>query len=216
MIDLFTAGSDTLNSSLNFAIKFLCENRKLQEDIHKELDNLLSRRGKSESGISLVVLDDRAELPLLDAVITETLRISTIVTNAILHSTTEDVELKANGTTFLLPKDTIVMPNLYWIHHNPKDWEDPDTFNPYRFLRDGERDEAKKNQVIPFCTGKRVCIAEYIAQVEFFLFLGGLLANFEFEGAKVDKDGKVGGIKCGLVLNVDGLEVKIRRRKSKF
>jgi len=212
LIDLFTAGSDTLNSSINFAIKYLCENPEIQAQVHSELDKVLVEKGHSK----YVSPEDRKKLPLLDAVITETLRISSIVTGGILHSTTEDTVLVTSTGQYNLPKDTIVMANWYWVHHNPANgWVNPNRFEPGRFLSGIN----KKDDVLAFSTGRRVCIAEQMAQVEFFLFLGGLLANFTFEGVNKEdvgvrkgNAGEFGGIKPGLVLNVDGLVVRVRNR----
>ena len=106
------------------------------------------------------------------------LRLSSIVVGGILHSTTEDTVLN----NYYLPKGTIVMANLYNVHHDPKVWEDPESFRPERFLKeeDGKMVVVKNENLVPFSTGKRVCLAESMAQTEFFLFLTGLLQNFDF------------------------------------
>ncbi|CAL8113782.1 unnamed protein product [Orchesella dallaii] len=193
LIDLFTAGSDTLNSSLNFALKYLCENRNILVEVQKEIDNVVGNRE-----VRLVNLDDKDSLPLLDSVIQETLRLSSIVSSGILHSTTHPVNLVTDTGSYMLDANTIVMPNLYWVNHNPEQWENPDSFFPHRFIGND-----KKHDVIAFSTGKRVCIAEVMAQTEFFLFLGGILANFNIQGGK--EQTQFGDIKPGLVLNVHGL-----------
>ena len=47
------------------------------------------------------------------------------------------------------------MPNLRFIHHNEEWWEDPEIFNPNRFL--GPEGERMANEyLIPFSLGKKI------------------------------------------------------------
>lgn len=111
----------------------------------------------------------------MSAVVNETFRMSSIIPGDVLHSTTKETQLGG----YTLPKGTIVMPNLYQVHHDEKYWGDPENFRPERFLNpDGTL--KKEERVIPFSIGKRVCVAEGLAQVQFFLFLTGVLQHFEF------------------------------------
>jgi cytochrome P450 len=60
---------------------------------------------------------------------------------------------------------------------------DPENFRPERFLSpDGKSLEKKKGQhVIPFSLGKRACLGETLARVEFFLFLTSVVQAFRIE-----------------------------------
>jgi cytochrome P450 len=158
-------------------------------------------------------------MPYTEAVIAEVLRHSSIVCGAILHSTTEDVKFLG----YFLPKGTIVMANLYNVHHDPKTWSDPEKFKPERFLRHsttptsqatthGMNYEFIKNEsLVPFSLGKRVCIAETMAQTEFFLFLTGLLQNFSFS-FPVDEPSPDLGVCSGLVLSPIPFKVIVTER----
>lgn len=53
---------------------------------------------------------------------------------------------------YLIPKDTHVLPNLYAIHMDPNLWDDPDKFNPSRFLKNGK--VTRPDYFIPFSVGK--------------------------------------------------------------
>lgn len=113
-------------------------------------------------------------MPYMSAVVNETFRLSSIVPGDVLHSTTEKTKFEG----FIFPKGTIIMPNLYQIHHDENYWGDPENFRPERFLN-ADGSFRKDERVIPFSIGKRVCVAEHLAQVEFFLFLTGILQNFD-------------------------------------
>ena len=105
----------------------------------------------------------------------ETLRKSSMVPMGLMHTATEDTEYQ--GYSF--PNRTVVLWNIYHVHHDPAYWGDPENFRPERFLNpDGT--VRKEERLIPFFTGKRSCPAESLAQNEFFLFFTGILQQFEF------------------------------------
>ena len=68
------------------------------------------------------------ELKYLDMVLKESLRLRPSVT-FIGRQLTEDVVM--NGVT--VPAGTNVNIQIYMLHHNPKYWEEPETFNPERW-----------------------------------------------------------------------------------
>lgn len=53
---------------------------------------------------------------------------------------------------YTIPKGAVVLPNLWSVHRDPTVWEDPDTFNPTRFL-DKEGTLVRKECLIPFGIG---------------------------------------------------------------
>lgn len=53
---------------------------------------------------------------------------------------------------YTIPKGTVVLPNLWSVHRDPTVWDDPDTFNPARFL-DREGKLLRKECFIPFGIG---------------------------------------------------------------
>lgn len=54
---------------------------------------------------------------------------------------------------YTIPKGTVIVPNLYSVHRDPSVWDDPNTFNPARFL-DEEGKLLRKEFFIPFGIGK--------------------------------------------------------------
>ncbi|MEQ2212814.1 hypothetical protein XENOCAPTIV_005459 [Xenoophorus captivus] len=53
---------------------------------------------------------------------------------------------------YTIPKGTVIMPNLYSVHRDPSVWDDPNTFNPARFL-DDEGKLLRREFFIPFGIG---------------------------------------------------------------
>lgn len=53
---------------------------------------------------------------------------------------------------YTIPKGTVILPNLWSVHRDPALWDDPDRFNPERFLDDNGK-LLKKECFIPFGIG---------------------------------------------------------------
>ena len=64
------------------------------------------------------------------------------------HAVLEEAEFE----DFLIPKETMVLTHLQSVHVDPACWDDPDTFNPDRFIKDGALD--KKEAYMPYSIGK--------------------------------------------------------------
>ena len=57
------------------------------------------------------------------------------------------------NTGHCIPKDTIVVSNLWYMMHDPDVWDDPYEFKPERFL-DTEGHLNKNTALVPFGIGK--------------------------------------------------------------
>lgn len=66
-----------------------------------------------------------------------------------MHCTNGPVEFHG----YSLPADTIVIPNTYAIHMDPKEWRNPEEFDPNRFLN-SEGQFVKHKSFMPFSIGK--------------------------------------------------------------
>lgn len=109
-----------------------------------------------------------------------------------------------------VPAGTIVLISPYVLHRHRSLWEDPDAFDPSRFL--GERRErVDRFAYIPFGAGPRVCIGMAFALQEAIIVLANLLRVFRFdlvEGASVKPRQRV-TLRPG-----EGMKMHLRRRES--
>ena len=79
-----------------------------------------------------------------------------------------------------VPAGTVVAISPYVLHRRRGLWDDPDAFDPSRFL--GERRERiDRFAYIPFGAGPRVCIGMPFAMQEGIIILANLLRAFRFE-----------------------------------
>ena len=72
-----------------------------------------------------------------------------------------------NFEGYFIAKDTLLMYNAWYIHHDPQLWHEPWVFKPERFLDDAGNllpfeDKARRN-ILAFSTGTRNCIGENLA-----------------------------------------------------
>ena len=108
-----------------------------------------------------------------------------------------------------------MMTNLWAIHHDPKEWEDPDVFKPERFLDvEGNFSVSGPNgyrSYLPFSAGRRVCLGESLAKIELFLVTSRLLHQFKFEPAPEAQLPELSGI-VGVVLVPESYKICIKNR----
>jgi cytochrome P450 len=78
----------------------------------------------------------------------------------------------------IIPKNTEVMILLYALHHHPDFWQQPDVFDPDRWL---SATPHLPYTYIPFLEGPRQCIGRHWAELEFVVILNALLQRYEFK-----------------------------------
>lgn len=171
MNDVFNAGLETTATTLRWLVAYMATYPEVQARIHAELDDVIG------SG-RMPCLSDRGNLPYLESTIAEVLRIRAIVPLSLPHMSTCDTSLGG----YDVPKDTMLITNLWAIHHDADEWEKPDEFNPERFLdSEGKFSAAGVRSYLPFSAGRRGCLGESLAKTELFLITSRLLHQFKVE-----------------------------------
>ncbi|KAI5616876.1 cytochrome P450 2U1 [Silurus asotus] len=166
--DLFIAGTDTTTNSILWMVLYMCLHPDVQEKVQREIDAVLGR-GRLPS------LTDKGTLPYTEATIMEVQRMAVVVPLAIPHMASKTTEFQG----YTIPKGTIIIPNLWSVHRDPSVWDNPDDFNPLRFL-DEQGQLLRKEYFIPFGIGRRVCMGEQLAKMEIFLMFTSLMQAFTF------------------------------------
>nr|XP_061798702.1 cytochrome P450 1B1-like [Nerophis lumbriciformis] len=193
--DLIGAGLDTVSTALDWILLLLVKHPEIQTTLQQLVDKVVGPN-------RLPSVEDRGHLAYLDAFIYETMRFSSFVPVTIPHSTTSDVTIDG----LHIPKDTVVFINQWSINHDPMKWQDPQNFDPSRFLdKNGSLDKDVTNHVMIFSAGKRRCIGDQIAKVEIFLFFAILLHQCHFEKCP-DEDLS---LNCAYGLTLRPLDFKI-------
>ena len=66
------------------------------------------------------------------------------------------------------------------MHFDQNYWDNPEVFDPSRFIDEKSQTFKTNERLIPFSIGKRYCLGQSLAEKEYFLFFVGLLQKFEF------------------------------------
>ncbi|KAK9401419.1 cytochrome P450 2J2-like [Crotalus adamanteus] len=171
----FFAGTKTTFTLLMWALLLLTNHPDIQEKVQKEIEEAFS----SSASISY---QDRKKLPYTNAVIHEMQHLKSIFLVGVSRQSTKDVKLRG----YLIPKRTMIFPDLCSVLLDPGQWETPEEFNPNHFLdKDGKFTE--REAFLPFGIGQRACVGEQLVRIEIFIFLINLLRAFSFrlpEGVK--------------------------------
>ena len=166
LVDLFSAGAETTSTSLTNIFLYMALNPECQAKMHSEIDRVVG-------GYRLPSLSDRPSMPYTEAVIHEVLRLCPLI--SVMHRTLVDIP---DFHGYFIPKDTIVMPDIYAAHFDEDYWDKPKEFDPTRFISKDGTTILKKDAFMPFSVGKRICPAETLARDELFLFTASLFQKF--------------------------------------
>ncbi|CAK9138398.1 unnamed protein product [Ilex paraguariensis] len=170
ILEMFFAGSETTSSTIEWAMTELLHNPSSMRKINEELDHVIgSKRKVQESDID--------GLPYLQAVVKETLRLHPPIPLLLPRSTTQDT----NYMGYLIPRNTQVLVNAWAIGRDPDSWDEPLCFKPERFLDSNIEYKGQHFELIPFGSGRRVCIGLSLAHRIINLGLASLLQSFDWE-----------------------------------
>jgi cytochrome P450 len=169
----FAAGHETTSNALTWTLFLLSQHPEVAADLLDELQGVLHGAAPT--------LEQLAQLPFLDSVVKESLRIIPPVplNHRIIHANTE-----IGGHA--VPAGAEMFVSIYHTHHDPELYPEPNRFNPYRWATIAP-DAFEFN---PFSAGPRMCIGAPFALQEMKLVLSLILQHFrlEFTGErKIDR-----------------------------
>ena len=196
------AGMETTSSQLEWIVYYMAKYPSIQEKLIEEVDSNLPQQQRLPS------FSDRPFLPYAEAVVQEALRISTITPFGLFHSALEDTEIAG----YSIPKDTLVIGNLYAVNNDPNVWPNPREFRPERFLTPDGKFAAGDNPVVAFGTGQRSCIGEGLARNQLFLFTLRIFQNFR---VRAISDELYSGHKFSVAVAPEPFQVVFQRRSNK-
>ncbi|MFI1400358.1 cytochrome P450 [Streptomyces sp. NPDC020681] len=158
------AGTETVASTLSWALHHLAEHPDVERELLEEIDAVIGDRA--------VNFADVPKLPSITRVLDEVIRLHGVVT--LMRTTTEPVTIGG----YELPADTELLFSLYALHRNPELYPDPDRFDPDRWLPE-QVAQRPRVHVVPFGAGNRKCIGDKFAWLEATITLATLLPRWE-------------------------------------
>lgn len=176
---LLSAGLDTTRSSLSTICYFLAHHQQVQERLVLELKSIAQYTPTALGKHLSFDYDSLTSCQYLDAVISESLRMfpPAIFTDRVA---TQDYPIEKYNV--IVPKGMQVLFGIYAVHMDPDYWEQPDQFDPDRFMP-GRKENIVPGSYAPFSLGPRHCIGMRFSLTETKLGLAKVLMNFKLEPA---------------------------------
>lgn len=159
IVSLLFAGHETTASAVAWTLYWLDRSVQDRRDVLAEL---------ATAGNGSEV----AQVPLLQAVLQEALRLAPPVTVAENRALAEDGELCGRP----LAAGTTITPSIYLAHRRPERFPHPHRFDPGRFLGD----RVGPQHYFPFGGGSRHCLGNQLAQLEVRMITTAVLRRVEW------------------------------------
>ncbi|XP_020189727.1 cytochrome P450 93G2-like [Aegilops tauschii subsp. strangulata] len=173
VLDIFTAGSDTTATTVEWMMAELLNHPHCLQKLRTELDAVVGRS-------RLVGEPDVAQMPYLQAVLKETLRLRP---PAVFAQREAMQPIHVRGYT--IPVKTSVFFNIFTIGRDATWWEEPLEFRPERFMPGGAGEDVDPKgqhlQLMPFGSGRRACPGMGLAMQAVPAFLAALVQCFDWE-----------------------------------
>jgi Rrf2 family protein len=163
LLTLFLAGHETTALSLSYALWLLAEHPEVQDTVVAELTSVLGDREAT--------LADLRQLPVLDGVVKESLRLYPPAWAA-GREAAQDIVV---GGVYI-PKGDQITVSPWVTHRDTRWWIGATRFRPQRW-HNGETDDLPRFAYFPFGGGPRVCVGQHFATMELALVLATVLRH---------------------------------------
>ncbi|CAK5283294.1 unnamed protein product [Mycena citricolor] len=177
-LTLVHGASDTTASQLSAFFLAMALHPDIQRNAQQEIDRVIGRD-------RLPTVKDRPELPHVDALSREVLRWFVTTPTALPHRANESFIYESSSGPVLIPKDSMIIANVWKMNRDPRRYRNPEQFDPSRFLgTEGRAPEEDPGKTV-FGFGRRACPGE----TTLFLLYSALLSVFDI-GKALDERGE--------------------------
>jgi cytochrome P450 len=183
---------------LSLIIYYIAHNPDVKKKMLEEIDSIFQG-----DKMRPITKDDYYDLSYCEAIVKETARICP-TTNTFLRWIEKPEEIAG----YQWPTDTFFLINVSAIHNNEDYWEEPNKFNPDRWMV--ENFEPRKNSFIMFGGGLRKCPGSKLAMIGSVCLMALLYRKYEID--LVDMNSPIKTICDGNIISCEELLVKIKPR----
>jgi cytochrome P450 len=165
VIGMLQQGHDTIGETLAWTFYLLSLHPEIERKLHAEVTRVLGGR--------VPVVADLEQLKYATMVVHESLRIIPPVW-IIPRDALKDDEIGG----FKIPAKSTVLLSPYLTHRHPEFWENPEAFDPERFLPERAKGRPR-HAYFPFGGGPRLCMGLDMAIMETLLILAMVVQRFQ-------------------------------------
>ncbi|CAK8679359.1 unnamed protein product [Clavelina lepadiformis] len=166
--ELFNAGMENTAGTLAWGLLCLIHFPQTQRKLREEINAVVGPKDKIDLSL-------KAKLPYTNAFIQELTRFRSMTPFTVPHKTNEDAVIDS----YKVPEGYTVLGNVWGVHNDPDYWNEPEKFDPERFI-DNRGRFVKSDHVIPFGMGPRECLGKPVAEMVVFIMLVAMVRRFEF------------------------------------
>jgi len=174
----YSAGADTSYTTLQVFTMLMALNPDIQRRAREQINSVVGM-GR------LPIFEDRDSLPLIDAILRETIRWSPAVRLNLPHGVTEDDIYDG----YFIPKGTNVIVSIWNIFHDENRYKNHMKFDPDRFLNTEGHLTDDNSYMLVFGFGRRICPGRHLAEATLWSAMACMLAVLEFSKAR-DQNGR--------------------------
>jgi cytochrome P450 len=167
MMTMLLAGHDTTALTLTYTWYLLSQHPEAVARVHEELDRVCGGETPTMAHVR--------QFDYVERVLQEAMRLYPPV-YVIFREPQTDVRLGG----YRVPEGSAVMLPQWVVHRSPRWYDDPEAFDPDRWLPD-RRAERPRFAYFPFGGGPRHCIGKHLSMLEAQLILGCVAQRYELD-----------------------------------
>ncbi|CAK7344799.1 unnamed protein product [Dovyalis caffra] len=168
IIGILVASHDTTSSSITMVMYYLAEHPRIYQKVLKEQTEIAMSKAPGE----LLNWNDIQKMKYSWCVVCEAMRLSSPALGAFREAITD-----FSYAGFTIPRGWKVHWSVHSTHKNPKNFPDPEKFDPSRFEGKGPAPYT----FVPFGGGPRMCAGKEYARLEILVFMHNVVTKFKWE-----------------------------------
>ncbi|XP_026686807.1 cytochrome P450 4c21-like [Diaphorina citri] len=168
MVGVLNAGIDTVTFTTSIVLIVLAVHPQIQQEVYHELQDVLG-----DSPDSAPTYDQLQRLDLLTRVIKETMR---LFPAAPVIARSAPYEVQCGDYT--IPAGATIGIFIYGLHRHPQLWNNPNQFDPDRFLP-SQSSHRNPSGYVPFSLGPRGCIGSKYAMLQMKTTISTILRRYK-------------------------------------
>ncbi|KFK35937.1 hypothetical protein AALP_AA4G056600 [Arabis alpina] len=182
-LELLLGGTDTSAQTTQWIMAELINHPEILKTLRDEIESVVGET-------RLIQETDLSNLPYLQAVVKEGLRLHP-PSPILVRNAAEGCKIGG----FYIPQNTTLLINTYAVMKDSNSWEDPDEFQPERFIvspskgQDDEKEYLSLNY-LPFGSGRRGCPGANLSYIFVEVAVGIMVQCFDWKisGEKVNME----------------------------
>ncbi|EXX53165.1 cytochrome P450 [Rhizophagus irregularis DAOM 181602=DAOM 197198] len=158
-----------IGNMLSFIVYYIAHNPDVKKKLLEEIDSIFQG-----DKIRPITKDDFYSLSYCEAIVKEVARIFPVT-----HLITRYIDNPSETAEYHWPAGTLFVINSKVIQNNDDDWEEPNKFNPDRWMV--ENFEPNKNSFLMFGGGSRFCPGRKLSMIELVCLTALIFRKYEVD-----------------------------------